>query len=408
MPEFKYKALDQRGEESVKGNIEANNQKHALTQLKQEGLVVTSLEEKSKGFSLQEFGGQEVVIGKKVKAQELAFLSKQMSILLDSGIELLRSLEILEGQIENKYLKRAIIQIRKDIKEGSGFYSALEEYPDIFPVFFCKMVKSGEMSGQLEKVFAELSDHYEYKNDIISEVKSALYYPAAILFMTIASATFILTMVVPKFIKLFNSVGAELPGITQFMIGISDFIKGYWYLIILVIGGVIYGLNRFFKTDIGKRIKGKIMFNIPVFSGLFMRFTMANFSKVLASLIGSGVNLLMALEITEEVVDNVLIKEVVHRARSRINKGSKLSSVLEESKYFPKMLVQMIATGEESGEMNKLLVAIAGYYEKETKKKVDGLISLIEPIMIVFMAGVVGFIVVATILPLFSITQNIA
>jgi type IV pilus assembly protein PilC len=407
MPEFKYKGID-RDQKNKKGTIKASNQEDALNELKREGIIVTSLKKKKEGFSLQQFGDKEVVIGKKVKSQELAFLSQQMSILLDSGIELIRSLEILETQVDNKYLQNALIQTQKDIKEGSSFYNALEEFPDIFPIFFRKMVKSGEMSGQLGKIFSELNAHYEYKNDIVSEVKSALYYPAAILLMTILSATFILTMVVPKFIELFKSVGAELPAITQFMIGISDFLKGNWYLIIIGIIAAIFGIKKFLKTHLGKHVKGHVMFRVPIFSGLFTRFTMANFSKILASLISSGLNLLTALEITEEVIDNILIKEVVKKARNRISKGAKLSSVLEQSKYFPKMLVQMIATGEESGEMNKLLIAIAGYYEKETKKKVDGLISLIEPIMIVFMAGVVGFLVVATILPLFSITQNIA
>lgn len=390
---FKYKARDLKGK-IVEGDIDALNEQDALSKLKAQKLFVINISKTKQKFKRA-----------KVSQKDIVIFSRQLSTLVSSGVPIIESLSILESQAENKNFAEVISHIKKDIEGGLSISDAMAKHPKVFSELYVSMIKAGEVGGILDTILDRLSTYLEASMALRDKVKSALMYPAIVGGIAIIITVFLIIFVIPVFKNIFSSFGAELPLITRIVIGVSDFLKYNILYIILVLGGLFYGFKRYINTEKGRKNFDGIVLKLPVFGIILKKVAIAKFSRTLGTLIKSGVPILQALETVAKTSGNKVIEGIIINSMKSIREGGKISEPLRKSEVFPAMVVQMIAVGEETGSLDNMLFKIADFYDQEVDSAVKGLTSMIEPIVMVFMGTVIGFIVIAMFIPMFELGE---
>ena len=428
MPKFNYVAMDSHGKET-KGTLEVNSQNEAIGRVKEMGLFPTKIVEVEKvkperkgakpaggkaGGKKKGAGSMEIKIkipglSGKVKSKVLTTFTRQLATLVDAGLPLLRGLRVLEKQERNSTLKGIIGELALSIEGGSTFSEGLAQHPKVFNRLFVNMVKAGELGGVLEVVLARLSEFMEKAQKIKGKVIAAMFYPVAVLVVAVAILGILMVYVIPKFKDVFNGMldGAQLPGFTRLVLGISDAIKSH---IFYVLGGGVaiwIAIMLIGRTKGGRRVFDKIKLKAPVFGPVISKVAISRFTRTLGTLISSGVPILQALTIVRETSGNVIIGSAVLAIHDSVKEGETITAPLEASKVFPPMVVSMVDVGEQTGALPEMLLKIADNYDDEVDNAVEAMTSLLEPIMIVFLAVVVGSIVIAMFMPLIALMNNV-
>jgi type IV pilus assembly protein PilC len=342
-----------------------------------------------------------------VKQKELAIFTRQISVMIDAGLPLVQCLEILSSQQENKVFKKVLEQVRQDVEEGATFADALKSHPRVFSELYCNMVTAGETGGILDTVLQRLSAYIEKALKLKSAVRRAMIYPASVVSIAILVVVVILWKVIPTFAQLFSGLGAELPLPTRLTIMASYFIKRYIIWMAAVLALAIFGIRYYYQTYKGRRVIDKILLKAPVLGVILTKIAVARFCRTLGTLITSGVPILDGLQITAKTAGNAIIEDAVMETRKSIEQGKTIAEPLKKTKVFPPMVVQMISVGEQTGAMESMLSKIADFYEDEVDNAVDGMMSLLEPMMILFLGVVIGGIVVSMYMPMFSLINKI-
>lgn len=403
MPLFQYTARDTKGQ-LVTGRIESATASAAIRTLRERGLIPTTVQEAKTGTAIKRRGR-----GRwgRVSVFDLALISRQIATMLRAGVSLTEALDIMSEQSEKAILKTTIKAVQKDIEAGSTLTDAVARHPKVFNQFFVSMIKTGEASGLLDTVLDQMAAYFESVAAIQRKIRSAVVYPIIITIFAIGISTFLLTSIVPTFKNIYADAGGELPIPTQIVIAISDVIKLYWWMILLILVGAIIGLQQWSRTPSGRRFFDTVKLRIPIFGKIFLKAALAKFARTFATLIRSGVNVLQALEIVAKTSGNVLIEDEVLRARNSIRGGETISQPLSESPLFPPMVTRMISIGERTGALETMLSKIAEFYEDQVSTAVAGLTSAIEPILIAVLGVMIGFIVISMYLPMIKMWQLI-
>jgi general secretion pathway protein F len=332
-------------------------------------------------------------------------MTRQLATLLRAGLPLVSSLNALADQIDNPKLKKIITQIRERVNEGSALAAAMVEFPRVFPDLYVNMISAGEASGALELVLFRLAEYLEGQVRIRNRIRAALIYPAVMTVVGLGVLGVLFTFVVPKFVAIFEELEQALPLPTVILIGISDFVRAYWLLLLLLAGAAVYGLARYRKTPKGREHYDTFLLKIPIFGRLIMLGVVIRFTRTLSTLLSSGVPLLKALDILTAVVNHSVFAKAIASARDSVTEGASLSQPLKQSGIFPPIVIHMIASGEQSGELEDMLAKVAEIYEEEAETLASTLMSLLEPVLILGMALIVSFIVISILLPLLEINQ---
>ena len=397
MPSFGYVAVNPLGK-IKKGSIEAEDLEQARAFLKRSDL--TAIELKEQGILTKDI---DLPFLNRVKARDLGVFCRQFVSIVSAGIPIYAALTMLASQTQNVRLKKAILDTHSQIEKGESLSDALRLHsPDIFPAMMINMVAAGEASGNLEKAFARLADHFEKGSRIRGAVKKAMVYPTIVLVVVIAVVALMMVMVIPSFTSVFVDMDMELPWVTKIVMGFSDWMVLYWWKLFLGIFGVVFLLILFGKTDKGRHFFGKLVMKLPLFGDMTVKSASANFARTLSTLVSSGLPMLDSLEITAKNMSNIYFKEAVLYCRDEAATGANLSTPLENSSLFPPMVYHMTGIGEETGDLEEMLDRLADYYDEEVEAATKALIAALEPAIILLMAGIVGIVVCAILLPMFS------
>jgi type IV pilus assembly protein PilC len=399
MATFVYKARNWDGK-IVSAEMEGESKEVCISKLREKGYFVTSIDEKKVGAGGISFGFE-----KGVSSQEVCIFARQFSTMIGSGVPLVRCLSILQAQAENDTFKKVITQIRTDVEGGSTFSKALEKHPKIFSDLFCSLVKAGEIGGILDTILERLADYLESSEELKSKVKGALTYPVVVFGIAMLVVIGLVLFVLPQFKEIFEGMNVELPFVTTALLDFSDFMVAWWFFIIPGLIAVPVLIFNFFKTKTGARIYDTNILRMPAIGMMLRKVAVAKFTRTLGTLISSGVPILQALEVTAQTAGNVVIADAVDKTRVSIREGESIADPLRTSGVFPPMVVQMIAVGEETGELDKMLTKIADFYDSEVDTAVKGITSIIEPIVIVFMGVVIGGIVMAVFMPMLKLVN---
>jgi len=399
MPTFKYTAKDQDSK-PVTGKIVADNKALVLEELRKRKLIIISISEvKESNLTKVSFSSQ------KVKGDDIVIFSRQLATMVDAGIPILQAIEALQEQITHPYFKSIIMAIRDDIQLGTSLYAAFAKHTKVFDTLFINMVKVGETGGVLSEVLDRIAGYMEKTLRLQRKVKSALVYPTVVVFMAIIITTVLLVKVVPTFAGIYASFDQELPAMTQLLLTVSNIIKTQllWYIAGLIILGFVFArLNR---TEKGGLAIDRLKLRLPIFGSLLRKVAISRFARTLATLTQSGVPILESLDIVGKSCGNRALELVIENVKNSVREGESIATPLMKSPVFPPMVTRMIAIGEKSGQMEKMLNKIAEFYEDQVDAAVAGLTSIIEPLIIGFLGIVVGFIVIALFLPIINITQ---
>ena len=412
MAKFKYIALDKEGRE-LSGVIESTSENRARKELAAQGFSVSRIAEVAAIASDKKATAAKAnkpLFGTGVKKENITVFSRQLSTLLKAGLPLLRALEVIGRQEKNPYFKAVVEQLADNVRTGNKFSDGLSQHPKIFDKLYVNMAKAGEAGGVLDVVLDRLSTFQEKALKTTNKVKSAMVYPIVIMGVAVAIVAILMIFVVPQFQKIFTDMlkgNARMPALTQMIIDISDFMKENYILTGLIIVGVILFVKIFFKTKIGIRVWDTAALKLPKIGDLVMKSTVARFTRTFGTLLASGVPILEALTITRGTIKNSLISDALSRVHDRVRDGENLSTPLDQQNIFPTMVTSMVEVGEETGQLPEMLNRIADNYDDEVDNSVGAITSIIEPIMIVFLAVVVGTIVIALFLPIIQIIQNL-
>jgi type IV pilus assembly protein PilC len=396
-PVFEYEVRSQNGQK-IEGTLEAENESMLASNLRKKGYYILNIKRKGKGFSLSGIN----LFEKKVKLNDLAIFARQFSAMINSGISIIDALDILRDQIDHPKLNQVVIAVTEDIETGSDLSESLSNHPDVFPELFVQMVRAGETGGIIGDVLDRIANHYEKQDELQGKIKSALYYPITIMVIALLVVIFLLTNDVPTFVSMFSDFGAELPLPTRILIGTSSFMESYWWLVGLIIIALIFLFRNYRKSPSGRLRTDAFILKIPQVGTMMQKIYLSRFSSTLSVLLSSGVDLLASLSIVEGVIGNKLYAQALTEARIKVREGSTLSEPLEKREEFPKLLVHMIKVGEESGAMSRMLDKVSMFYDREVDRSVEGVVSIIEPVIIVFLAIVVGFVVISIVMPMFD------
>ena len=401
---FTYQGRDRSGR-LLSGTLEADSQAAAVSRLRQEGVIPLSIDRKpntgvKREIKLPRLGG-------KVKPKDLAVLSRQFSTMINSGLSLLRALNILSDQTESKVLAGVVARVREDVEKGLALSEALAAHPKAFSRLYVAMIKAGETGGVMDTVLLNLAETLEKQVALKQKVKSAMTYPVVVFGMVIMIVSAMLIFVVPMFKSLYADLGGTLPIATRILIGVSNVVKKYSYVVAgLVIGGG-YAFRRYAATEKGRYAVDRFLLKAPIFGSMFRKIALSRFSRTLAVLMTSGVPILQALEIVSETVGNAVMGKAILEVQQSVKEGESIAKPLQAHKVFPPMVVQMLAVGEETGALDTMLSKIADFYDQEVEATVEALTSLIEPILIAVMGGAVGGMVISLYLPMFNIINLI-
>jgi type IV pilus assembly protein PilC len=407
---FAFRAMDLAGATST-GEVEAESKGQVAEQLRQRGLIVLDVSQKASPVNVEDFFNR----WKTVDMRELAVFSRQFATLVASGMPMLRTLHTLEEQTQDEMIKEAVAGVRGDVEAGSTLEQAMERHPKVFDRLFRAMVKSGEQSGRLEDALDRIATQVEKTDALRRQVKSALMYPALVFGFAVVVLVAIVILVIPVFVNIFNELAAEhpgessaLPAPTQLCVTVSNALTGYWFVIV---PGIVISLFAFFrwkKTERGKDLWDRFTLLIPFKIGdVVQKVALARWSRTFSGSVSAGVPMLQAIKLTGDTAGNVVLEKAMDDVYASVKRGGTLAGPIERNSIFPPMVGHMVAVGEETGQLEHMLTKIADFYEAEVDAKVKALTALIEPLMIVFVGGVVGFIVISMYLPLFSVYEKI-
>jgi len=405
MANFAYTGRNRQGMVK-KGEVAAKTRDEAMEQLRKQNIVVMSLDERA----AKEGEGWKFEIGGGVTDKDLVVFTRQFATMINAGLPLIQALEILASQSENKQLRKAVGEVRTQVEGGATFADALRKHPKVFDELYVNMVHAGEVGGLLDTILGRLSKHIEKAMKLKAQIKSAMVYPAAILSVAVIVITVLMVWVIPIFAKMFAEMSGGkmgLPGPTQIVIDVSNFMQSY--IIHLAIGAVLagWGIKKYYATPKGRLAMDRMFLKLPIVGELIRKTAVAKFTRTLGTLITSGVPILDGLSITAKTAGNKVIEEAILAARVSISGGKTIAEPLSKGDVFPKMVTHMISVGETTGALDAMLGKIADFYEDEVDQAVAALTSLLEPMMMVFLGTVVGFIVVAMYLPIFQMASAI-
>jgi type IV pilus assembly protein PilC len=400
MPDtFAYKVRDKSGQ-VVSGTIVADNEALVLQRLREQGLTPLDVSKQGRGMNIE-------LSAKKVKLKELSVFSRQFATMVNSGLPILRALSILADQTTNPTLQKALAAARLDVEQGASLSQAFQKHPKIFNDLYVSMVRSGETGGSLDSTLLRLAETLENEVRLRGKIKSAMTYPIAVVGLVLLIMSAMLLFVVPQFESIYASLGGTLPLPTRVLLTMSKIFKTFWWMFLLGSIGFRFALRRYKKTDRGREVIDSLKLRVPVFGKLFHKTALARFSSTLAMLLRSGVPILQALDIVMDTVNNRVLSKAVQDVQSAVREGESMAKPLATHAVFPPMVVQMIAVGEETGQVDTMLEKVSAFYNQEVEATVDALTSLIEPILIAVIGGCVGAAVVALYMPMFQIIQLI-
>jgi type IV pilus assembly protein PilC len=398
---FSFKAVDLTGTPQ-KGEITGSSKQAVTDVLRSQGLTVHDVVEKKTGLSM------EISFGGRVKPAELTVMTRQLSTMVSSGMTLLRAFYVLEEQVENKKLKDALSAVREDIEAGLLLSDALDRHPKIFGPLYVAMVRAGETGGILEESLMRVADQLEKDDSLRRQVKSAMMYPAVVLSFAGLVLIALIAFIVPVFVGVFKEFGGELPTITKVTVGMSKAVTDYWYFLIGGFVGTIVGFKRFRKSDFGRPYWDQFRLKIPFKIGdTVQKIALARWSRTFSALYGAGVPIMQAIEVTGKTAGNHVLEKAMHDVVESVKNGGQIAAPLREAPIFPPMVAQMIAVGEETGGLDTMLSKVADFYEDEVAAAIKALTSILEPVMIILVGAIVGFIVIAMYMPMFKVYDSI-
>ncbi|TMK99654.1 MAG: type II secretion system F family protein [Actinobacteria bacterium] len=401
MSTYVFKAMDLTGVKAH-GEVEADSKQAVSDQLKQRGLIVLDISDKHSSREI------ELSFMKRVKANELAIFSRQLSTMITAGMSILRSLYVLEVQTEGKFLKETIVAVRKDVEAGLSLSAAMERHPKVFSPLFVAMAQAGELGGVLESSLIRVADQLEKDASLRRQIKSAMIYPALVITFAVGVMMALVAFLVPVFEGVFKQFGGHLPGITQVSVGLSHAVVGYWWLMFISAGGLAVAFLKWKSSSWGRPQWDRFRLRVPMKIGtIVQQVAVARWSRTFASLTSAGVPLLQALEITGKTGGNVTIEEAMDGVIASVKRGGTIAAPLAQAPIFPTMVTHMVGVGEESGALDSMLEKIAEFYEDQVAASVKALTSILEPIMIIVIGSIVGFIVISMYMPLFTVYNNI-
>lgn len=400
MPLFAYTAIDGAGR-TIKATMDADNEQLVLAKLRDQSLHVTDIKRTAKSAKGLSVGK------KKVKPKSLVVFSRQFATMIDAGIPILRCLDILSGQCKDPALKEALEGITQDVKGGLALNEAVLKHPLVFSKLYVNMIRAAEIGGILDQILARLAEFLEYEAEIKGKIKGAMMYPVLVLCFSQIMLFALFTFVLPKFKEIFVGMDVQMPPITAALFAMGDFMSHYWWIIILGGIGAFFGVKSWAKTSKGRYQLDFLKLKLPIVGELTLKMSIARFTRTFGTLINSGVPMMRSLEIVGETMGNKVLAAAVEQTRLSIREGNKLSAPLASSGLFPNMVTTMIDIGEESGRLSEMLVKVGDFYDSEVEATVKGLTSMIEPMLIIFLGVVVGFIAISIMTPIFKLVNSV-
>jgi type IV pilus assembly protein PilC len=401
MSTYVFKAIDLAGVKA-RGELDADSKQAVSDQLKQRGLIVLDIADKS--------GSREIELSflKRVKASELAVFSRQLSTMINSGMSILRSLYVLEEQTEGNFLKETLVAVRKDVEAGLSLSDAMARHPKVFSPLFVAMTQAGETGGVLEDALMRVADQLEKDASLRRQIRSAMIYPTLVLVFAVGVMMALVAFLVPVFVGVFKQFGGELPSITKVSVALSHAVTGYWWLMIISTVAALLTFFRWKRSARGRPHWDKFRLRVPLKIGsIVQQVAVARWSRTLASLTSAGVPLLLALEITGKTAGNVVVEDAMDGVINSVKRGGTIGAPLAQAPIFPAMVTHMVGVGEETGALDTMLDKVADFYEDQVEASVKALTSILEPVMIILIGGIVGFIVISMYLPLFNVYNSI-
>jgi type IV pilus assembly protein PilC len=401
MSTFVFKAMDLTGAKAT-GEVDADSKQVVADQLKARGLVVLDIKSKH--------GSKEISLDfmKRIQAGDLTIMTRQLATMISSGMTILRALYVLEAQTENKLLVGVIAEVRKDVEAGLPLSGALERHPKAFSPLFVAMTRAGETGGMLEESLLRVADQLEKEDSLRRQIKAAMVYPGVIMSFALIVLLALVTFLVPVFVGVFKQFGGDLPTITKFTVALSNAIKGQWYVFIVATVGTVYGFRKFKRSEWGRPKWDAFRLRVPMKIGdIVQKVALARWSRTLSALVSAGVPLLAALDITAKTAGNHVVEKAMAEVIESVKRGGTIAEPLRHASVFPGMVAQMVAVGEETGALDNMLSKIADFYEDQVAAAVKALTSILEPIMLVVVGAIVGFIVISMYLPLFKVYDQI-
>src|SRR5438067_2994498 len=403
MPTFAYSGRT-RGGENVNGERAADTMDAAVAGLRRDQILVTRITPAKEKTEADKKKGK---AGKKVAPKNLAVFTRQFSVMIDAGLPLVQCLEILGTQEEDKNFSFTILATRSDVESGASLADAMKKHPKTFDPLFTNMIAAGEAGGILDTILKRLATYIEKAVKLKGQVKSAMIYPVAVVVIATLVVGVILWKVIPTFANLFAGLGAELPLPTRVVIALSNALVRYGIFLIIGLAGAGYGFRQYYATPKGRRVVDATVLKMPILGNLMRKIAVARFCRTLSTLLASGVSILEALDITARTAGNAIVEEAIQTTRTSIERGETIARPLKDTAVFPPMVVQMIGVGEATGALDTMLAKIADFYEEEVDTAIAGLLTLIEPLMIAVLGGIVGSIVIAMYLPIFDLISKL-
>jgi len=400
MEKFEYKAKDKLGK-TLKGIVEATDEKQAVSILREKGLLVITLKPKKDSFS----DTLKSTFFRKISLNDKVNFTRQLATMLTAGLRVTEALEILENQ-SSPAMRKIVEEVRRDIEGGRDLSSSLEKHPDAFDQIYVALVKAGESAGVLEKVLTRLADNLERQKEFQGKIKSAMIYPIIIILGMVAVAGIMIIFVIPKMTALYEEFQAQLPLPTRILISISKFVTFFWWLILLAIGGMVVGLRVLLKNPTFRRQYDQILFKLPIFGNIRQKSILTEFTRTLGLLVGTGILIVDALRILKGSLGSLIYQEAIEQTAREVEKGLPLASALAETGAFPFVLPQMISVGEETGKLDEVLQRVSNYFQQESENAVKGLTSAMEPIIMIILGIGVAFLMISVIMPIYNLTSQ--
>ena len=404
MPIFSYKGMDRAGKE-IKNTINVESVVAAKQRIKAMGIMLIDIKEQKAQNTGAGGGTLSKLRGGSVPVDDLAMMTRQLATLIKAKIQIVEALAALVDQVENPNLRLVLADLRQKVNEGASLAKALQDHPKVFNNIFANMVEAGEASGTLELVLLRLADFTEAQVKLKNKIRGAMTYPVIMGIFGFGMMNVIFIFVIPKMAKIFTSTKRELPLITKICITISEIMTNYWWLVILIIVGSFFGFNKFINSPSGRAWWDRIVLRLPVIGMLVKMINVSRFCSTLGTLMNSGVPILTALTIVKNLISNMHMRDAIEKARISVSEGASLTQPLMQSGYFPPLVTHMIRLGEKSGELEPMLKIISENYEDQVESKISGLTSILEPVMMIFLGGAVGFIVFAVVIPMMDLNK---
>ena len=405
MPVYTYRARDRSGK-VVTATMEAATEREVAASLRDKGMFVSEIKPPARGLNM------EIKMPAFMDApglRDVTIFSRQFATVIAAGLPVVQSLNILQRQADKRGMKEALNKIRQDVETGLPLSDALAKFPRIFNKLYIYLARAGEVSGNLDGILERVATYMEKQQAIRGKVKSAMTYPAVVLVIAIAVTFFLLTGIVPQFAQILDQLGGDLPLITQVLVAISDFLRFQWYILLAVIVATVVGIGFYYRTNNGRHVIDRILLRLPVLGTLVQKSSIASFSQTFGLLLRSGVNIVEAIDITKGTAGNIIVEDILTETKDAVQRGEQVSvTLMKYPQVFPPLVSSMVAIGEETGAIDAMLEKIAEFYEREVDEAVEGLTAALEPMLIVFLGVVVGFIVAGMFLPMFAIIGQLS